>query len=165
MKTITTILTVIVLLPLFAFSKEWIISPEVIVESVALSTSSVDLTKTFDLVFNKDEFAKLTTDNWVVERIELISSLIKKAEQKQLNHESLKKCLNKANTPTDRAILPIAAFYTKKEDKETWTICCVWEYPNLKNADGSIRNSKFGHILTYLFDAKTCDQIDMATCR
>ena len=102
-----------VLLPLLTFSKDWITSPEVRVASVALSTSSVDLTKSFDQVFNKDEFAELTTDNWITERIIFISSLVKKAELKQLDHESLKKCLNEANTPTNRAILPIAAFYTR----------------------------------------------------
>jgi hypothetical protein len=117
------------------------------------------------LVDNKEEFEKLTMDNWRAKHSQLSARIIQKSADQHLNASSLSQCINHLylHPSEDKLIeLPTAAFNVFYDKKEAWVICYVWEYEDTPSLDETPMT--IGHIRAYLFDAKTCEYIGMVTC-
>ena len=106
---------------------------------------------------------KITTKDWRKAYAEMKAKLVKQANVQHLNEASLSKCIEyNYDSSDDLAMVPVAAYSIQYHTENAWIICYVWE----KNIQPDDEEDRYllSHIRAYLFDEKSCKELDMVTC-
>ena len=111
---------------------------------------------------DEQKFNSYTTENWKETFSAFTGALQKKADELNLDSQSLRKALDLVLKDSGGRIayLPVGAYHTTLDGRPVWIVTVKWEYPSKVGKDRLC----LGHIRAFVFDVKTLKQVGFMTC-
>jgi len=167
MKTYLSIFLATVCLSLFSQTTNEMPAPDAVVVKILNvplpheeSKRAEFLWETFANKPEEKQFNHYTTENWKANFAVFSKTLIQKAQNQNLDTDSLRKILDLVlkHSKGKIAYLPVGAYQTTLDGSPAWIITVKWEYPSKDEA------LNLGHIRMFAFDQKTTKQVAFNTC-